>query len=74
VRPPGTISNPSPPDFASDENPKKETARHMITMLQQINANFAGGKDHVPCYTCHSGAVKPKTAPEATAPEAPAKQ
>jgi hypothetical protein len=64
----------NPPDSPSDENPKKETARHMIAMLQQINANFADGKDHVTCYTCHNGAVKPKTAPEATAAAAPAKQ
>lgn len=51
-------------NFPSDENPKKETARHMIEMTQKINANFADGKMHVTCYTCHRGEAEPKTAPE----------
>lgn len=51
-------------NFASDENPKKETARHMITMMQKINTEFADGKMHVSCYTCHRGEAEPKTAPE----------
>jgi hypothetical protein len=52
-------------NFASDENPKKEIARHMITMTQQINGNFPeGGKLRVSCYTCHRGEAEPKTAPE----------
>jgi hypothetical protein len=51
-------------NFASDENPKKETARHMIQMAQRINAEFPDGKMHVSCYTCHRGEAEPKTAPE----------
>jgi hypothetical protein len=52
-------------DRASDENPKKEVARHMITMVEKINAdNFTDGKMHVTCYTCHRGEAEPKTAPE----------
>jgi hypothetical protein len=51
-------------NFASDENPKKEVARHMITMTQQINGNFPGGKMVVSCFTCHRGEPEPKTAPE----------
>lgn len=51
-------------NFASDENPKKETARHMITMTQKVNAEFTDGKMHVSCYTCHRGEAEPKTAPE----------
>lgn len=51
-------------NFASDENPKKETARHMITMMQKVNAEFTDGKMHVSCYTCHRGEAEPKTAPE----------
>ncbi|MGA3188542.1 MAG: c-type cytochrome [Bryobacteraceae bacterium] len=51
-------------NFASDENPKKEIARHMITMTQQINGNFNEGKLRVSCYTCHRGEPEPKTAPE----------
>ena len=60
-----------PPDFASDENPKKEIARHMITMAQEINARFPDGKEHVTCYTCHRGDPIPKMVP---APAAPAAQ
>ncbi len=51
-------------NFASDENPKKDVARHMIEMTQKINANFPGGKMVVTCYTCHRGEAEPKTAPE----------
>lgn len=54
-----------PPDFASDENPKKEIARHMIVMVQEINAKFPDGKEHVACYTCHRGDPIPKIAPPA---------
>ncbi len=53
-------------DFSSDENPKKETARHMIEMVDHINAGFPDGKVHVTCYTCHRGEQEPKTeAPKA---------
>ncbi|HWC95144.1 MAG TPA: c-type cytochrome [Candidatus Sulfopaludibacter sp.] len=52
-------------NFASDENPKKDVARHMITMVAEINKNFPDGKEHVTCYTCHRGAVAPLTAPPA---------
>jgi hypothetical protein len=51
-------------NFASDDNPKKEIARHMITMSQEINAKFTDGKMHVTCFTCHRGELEPKTAPE----------
>ena len=62
------IVQPSP-NFASDENPKKEIARHMITMVQEINGKFPDGKEHVTCYTCHRGASMPLTAaPVAAAP------
>jgi hypothetical protein len=50
---------------ASDDNPKKEIARKMIVMVQQVNANFPDGKMHVSCYTCHRGEAEPKTAPAA---------
>jgi hypothetical protein len=62
-----------PPDFVSDENPKKETARMMLTMSREINAKFPqDGKRRVSCYTCHRGAAIPLTAPPDAA--APAKQ
>jgi hypothetical protein len=54
------------PDFASDENAKKNMARNMLRMAGDINANFPDGKVHVTCYTCHRGATEPATA----APEA----
>ncbi len=53
-------------DFASDDNPKKLTARMMIAMNQDVNAKFPDGKQHVTCYTCHRGANEPLTAPPAT--------
>jgi photosynthetic reaction center cytochrome c subunit len=53
-------------DFASDDNPKKETARMMLTMAREINAKFPDGKRHVSCYTCHRGATEPATEPPAT--------
>ena len=46
-------------NFASDENPKKEVARMMISMARDINAKFPDGQPHVSCYTCHRGAEKP---------------
>src|SRR5579862_3598429 len=49
-------------NFASDENPKKETARKMIRMAMKINAEFEDSKMHVSCYTCHRGEAEPKTA------------
>ena len=50
-------------NYASDSNPKKDIARHMIAMTQTINGNFEG-KLRVSCYTCHRGEPEPKTAPE----------
>src|SRR5438445_8630494 len=55
-------------DFASDGNPKKETARKMIAMVRQIDTNFTSsagvfpaGYHEVDCSTCHRGSVKPVT-------------
>ena len=52
-------------DFASDDNPKKETARMMLTMARDINSKFPDGQRHVSCYTCHRGATTPATEPPA---------
>jgi hypothetical protein len=54
-------------DRASDENPKKDIARMMITMAHDINGKFPDGaeKMHVTCYTCHRGKTSPETAPPA---------
>lgn len=51
--------------FDSDENPKKNVARMMMKMVQQINMNFPDGKQHVSCYTCHRGAEMPVMTPPA---------
>jgi hypothetical protein len=56
-------------DFASDDNPKKEVGRMMISMTREINGKFTDGKRHVGCYTCHRGATEPLMAP----PDAQAK-
>jgi hypothetical protein len=55
-------------DFASDENPKKEIARKMMGMAQEINSKFPDGKQHVSCYTCHRGETEPKMTPPPAAP------
>lgn len=57
-------------NFASDDNPRKVTARRMIEMTKAINAQFF--PDHKPaegesilgrvtCFTCHQGEEKPKS-------------
>jgi len=58
-------------DFASDENPKKDVARTMIVLAQDVNAKFPDGKEHVTCYTCHRGDQQPKIAPPPVPPPAP---
>jgi hypothetical protein len=56
-------------DFASDDNPKKTTARHMIEMAHAINKNNFNGEMRVTCWTCHRGAEEPESkAPDAGQP------
>lgn len=56
-------------DFASDDKPEKATARKMIVMTREINANnFTDGKMHVSCFTCHRGEEHPKMTAEPAAP------
>ena len=52
-------------DFASDMNPRKETARKMIAMVKQIDTffpsvsgAFPAGYREVDCMTCHRGNAK----------------
>jgi Photosynthetic reaction centre cytochrome C subunit len=52
-------------DRASDEKMQKVIARDMIAMVNEINARFQDGKQHVTCYTCHRGSPTPATAPYA---------
>ena len=51
-------------DFASDENPRKDIARLMITMTQKINGeilkDFKEGQfTQITCQTCHRGQQVP---------------
>lgn len=54
-------------DFASDANPIKEVARHMIKMNNQINKKYFskhqkdGVFQQIGCGTCHNGAATPIT-------------
>ena len=51
------------PNFASDANPKKETARAMMRMTHEINQNYISKLDPkagVTCGTCHRGNAKPE--------------
>ena len=57
-----------PPNYASDENPKKEVARKMMAMVKEINGKFPDGKEHVTCYTCHRGKTLPEMAPPPNPP------
>lgn len=55
-------------DFASDDNRKKEIARHMYTMTDSINHKYFPwwnpAKEKRPmavsCYTCHHGHAEPE--------------
>ena len=58
-------------NFASEDNPRKATARKMIEMTRSLNQRFfadftpAEGETslgRVTCYTCHQGEAKPKAA------------
>jgi hypothetical protein len=59
-------------NFASDDNPKKITARRMLEMTRAINTQFfpdyqpKSGESvlgKVTCYTCHQGEATPKLPP-----------
>jgi hypothetical protein len=47
-------------NFASEDNPRKITARRMLEMTGKINDQFFPGTKTVSCYTCHQGEQKPK--------------
>ena len=48
-------------NFAVD-NPRKRQARRMITMMQELNKTYFGGRQVVTCFSCHRGADRPRTA------------
>lgn len=72
----GTDGQPSTFDFPSDAKPEKQTARHMIAMVEQINSQNFGVTDmmkaKVTCFTCHRGSPHPLTAPPTAAVAPPA--
>lgn len=58
-------------DFVSDTKPEKQTARMMMRMAGEINAQITKAMPDAPqkgyqvtCYTCHKGAQHPQHAPQ----------
>ncbi|MBI4512363.1 MAG: c-type cytochrome [Deltaproteobacteria bacterium] len=47
-------------DDMSVETEKKEEAREMMIMVDEINKRFFKGKPEVSCFTCHNGRAEPK--------------
>lgn len=61
-------------NFASEDNPRKATARRMIEMTRSLNQRFFPGftpaegetsLGRVTCYTCHQGSAQPKASASA---------
>jgi len=50
-------------DFSADDKPEKQTARGMITMVQEINKRYLQDNPQVSCYTCHRGSASPRGFP-----------
>jgi len=53
-------------DFPNDAKPEKRTARQMLRMVRDINANYLSkidtdGQTTVTCFTCHRGHTTPQT-------------
>jgi len=46
-------------DRTKDDLEAKQTARKMITMVQELNKSSFDGKPEVTCYTCHRGNADP---------------
>jgi hypothetical protein len=47
----------------ADDNPRKNTARGMIGMVNAINKTYFGGRREVTCYSCHRGVERPDVTP-----------
>lgn len=48
--------------FEKDDKPEKQTARKMLVMAHQINADNFNGHMRVTCWTCHRGSTEPESA------------
>ena len=53
-------------DYAID-TPRKQMARGMVLMMNQINKTNFGGRRVVTCYSCHNGGDLPKVTPSLAA-------
>ncbi len=49
--------------YATD-NPRKQMARVMVTMMATINKTHFRGRQVVTCYTCHRGSARPRATAE----------
>jgi len=47
----------------ADDNPRKNTARAMIGMMNAINKSYFGGRREITCYSCHRGVERPDVTP-----------
>src|SRR3989442_8105625 len=45
------------------DTPRKQTARRMVLMVNQINQSQFGGRQLVTCYTCHRANDRPEAIP-----------
>jgi photosynthetic reaction center cytochrome c subunit len=50
-------------DKYADDNPRKNTARGMIAMMNAINKTYFGGRREITCYSCHRGVERPDVTP-----------
>jgi photosynthetic reaction center cytochrome c subunit len=50
-------------DKYADDNPRKETARRMLGMMNAINKTYFGGRREITCYSCHRGVERPDVTP-----------
>jgi photosynthetic reaction center cytochrome c subunit len=50
-------------DKYADDNPRKNTARAMIGMMNAINRNYFAGRREITCYSCHRGVERPDVTP-----------
>jgi photosynthetic reaction center cytochrome c subunit len=56
--------------WSSDDKPQKRTARDMMRMVIDLNANRFPGGARISCYTCHRGATQPERLPPLPPPAA----
>src|ERR1700686_1123239 len=50
-------------NYALDTSVEQQIARKMVVMMATINKDNFGGRQVVPCYSCHRGSTPPKVTP-----------